>query len=175
MYQNRNGIQGNSSPVGRAESAETEAHQDVFELRFDHLALGGTAVIVIIIGCGLYCLYRQRRKRKYRHCKHQDRRQSRSQSREFQQHPACCHGQHGFPMMPYPPFSMPILPPGHQASSWIPMDMFRQPTPIYDSPRFSEIQETAAVRSDPPTRPPPLKNCLPRTWISQKKNQLNHI
>ena len=176
---------GNSSPVGRAKTVEMEAHQDVFELRFDHLAFGGSAVIAIIIGFGLYCLYHQRRKRKHRQRRHQDHRRSRSQSQSWDFHQrdapcACCYGQHRYPMMPYPPFPMPILPPGHQASSWIPMEMLRQPTPSYDSSslgRFTEIKETGAFGPSAPHARPRLglESFLPRTPISQQKNQFDRI
>ena len=50
---------GNSSPVERAESTETEVHQDVFEVRFDHLAVEGTAFIFLVVVLGLYWLYQK--------------------------------------------------------------------------------------------------------------------
>ena len=40
---------GNSSPVEHAEVVETEAHQDMIEVRFDHLAFGGTAAVILIL------------------------------------------------------------------------------------------------------------------------------
>ena len=53
-YRNREEIigSGNSSPVGHAKTVETEAHQDAFELRFDHIALGGTATILLVVARG---------------------------------------------------------------------------------------------------------------------------
>ena len=53
---------GNSSPVKCAESFETEAHQDVFEVCFNHLAVGGTAFVVLIIILGFYWLYQKRKR-----------------------------------------------------------------------------------------------------------------
>ena len=53
---------GNSSPVRRAESVETEAHQDVLEIPFDHLAVGGPAVLFLIVALGLYWMFKKRKK-----------------------------------------------------------------------------------------------------------------
>ena len=59
---------GNSTPVQHAKTVETEAHQDVFELRFDHLAFGGTTLLVLaaLIGLWLCRRHAKRRQRKSR-------------------------------------------------------------------------------------------------------------
>ena len=149
---------GNSSPVGRAKTVETVAHQDVFKLRFDHLAFGGTAVVAIIIGIGLYCLYQRKKKRRHRG-------RRRRQSRDY------C--QHGFPMMQYLPFpKMPPFPPypmmPQAANPW--MEVARQP--IYNSHRFSEIQETPTTSAAPARPPPPRARELlsPRSKSAEESN-----
>ena len=59
---------GNSSPVGRAETVETEAHQDLFEFRFDHMMMGGTTVLIIAILIAIWwvCKCRAAKKKKGR-------------------------------------------------------------------------------------------------------------
>ena len=57
---------GNSAPVERAQTVETEAHQDVFELRFDHLAFGGTSILFLAALIGLCWFCRRRNKRRQR-------------------------------------------------------------------------------------------------------------
>ena len=52
----------NSSPVKQAKSVKTEAHQDVFEIRFNHLALGGSAVVFIIVALVIYWLFQKSKK-----------------------------------------------------------------------------------------------------------------
>ena len=52
---------GNSTPVENARFVETKAHPDMVELRFDHMALGGTITLMIIIMLIAYLL-RQRKK-----------------------------------------------------------------------------------------------------------------
>ena len=59
---------GNSSPVKQAEKVEMEAHQDVFEVRLDHLTVGGTAFVFLFIILGLYWLYRKRQRNRNRSC-----------------------------------------------------------------------------------------------------------
>ena len=59
---------GNSSPVKGAESVKTEAHQDVLEIRFDHLAVGGSAVLFLIVALGLYWMCRKRKRNRGRQC-----------------------------------------------------------------------------------------------------------
>ena len=61
----------NPNTVERAAIVETEAHQDVVELRFDHLAVGGTAFLFLLVVMLLYWMYkkRQRNKAKTRRCR----------------------------------------------------------------------------------------------------------
>ena len=144
---------GNSSPVGCAKTVETEAHQNVFELRFDHLAVGGTAFIVLLIVLGLYWLYHQRWRNKSRQRRHRKRNQSRSPDRDQRDnhHLACCHSQH--PWYPMPLF-LPLMMPSQAANPWISMEVL-SPS-IYDTSRFTELQEARApaTAGQPPTRPP---------------------
>ena len=150
---------GNSSPVGRTKTVETEAHQDVFEVRFDHLTVGGTAFIILIVLLGLYWLYRQRRRNRYRQrrCRECEWSRSRSQSRDRDHrdnhHRACCHSQ--LLWYPMPPF-LPSLMNSQAANPWISMDILR-PT-SYNTSQFTELQETRAPATTwgpPPVRPPP--------------------
>ena len=147
---------GNSSPVKQAKSVETEAHQDVLEVRFDHLALGGSAVFFILVALGLYWMFRKRKKNRGRQRRRrgQGRRgssiSSRSRSTDHRQMP-CCQNP-WLHMMPFLPTN--IQPPFPHQTSWFPMDV-RHPSP----PRFSEVQETPAVRPTAPARPPPPLRC----------------
>ena len=160
---------GNSSPVKRAESVETEAHQDVFEIRFDQLAVGGSAVLFLIVALGLYWMFwkrkknrgRQRWHRRWGRCRGSSN-SSRSRSNDHLQKP-CCQNPWLHMMPTFLPMNSqsPFLP----QNSWIPMDV-RQSS----SPRFTEIQETGATSvmitsTQAPARPPPPLRCpslLPR-------------
>ena len=51
----------NSTPVQQADVVHTESHQDVMEIRFDHMAFGGTVALIIIIALLIY-LFRLKRK-----------------------------------------------------------------------------------------------------------------
>ena len=123
---------GNSSPVKRAEVVETEAHQDMFEVRFDHLAFGGTAAIIIVACVILYWLYRKRKKNRKR-ARAPRRRHRRSHSRTPSCSPdsrrPCCHSQIGMPWYPFnafPMVQMAQMPP----TAW-------NNVPTYDNSRFS--------------------------------------
>ena len=137
---------GNSSPVKRVEVVETKAHQDVFELRFDHLAFGGTAAVIVLLSILLYWMYRKckRNQRRSRRRRRRDDR-SRSHSRSPVRH-QCCHGQISLPMPWYPPIPtnqfpmMPMSPPWNSA-------------PIYDTLRFSEISDSVATTAPSPSAP----------------------
>ena len=52
---------GNSTPVEKANNVETETHQDLVEIRFDHMAFGGTVALIVIMVL-LFYLLRLRRK-----------------------------------------------------------------------------------------------------------------
>ena len=140
---------GNSSPVERAQTVETEAHQDVFELRFDHLIFGGTSVLLIVAGVGL-CWYCRRRNKK--------RRQRKQQSCQCQLQ-TMTNQQPTMPMMPTVPtmpsmlamstmpwyLMMPTMP-------YIPPATNHWGTPAAEPNRFTEIPEPAPTQ---PLRPPP--------------------
>ena len=51
----------NSTPVQQADVVHTESHQDVMEIRFDHMAFGGTVALIIIVALLIY-LFRLKRK-----------------------------------------------------------------------------------------------------------------
>ena len=154
---------GNSTPVEKAESVETEAHQDLFEIRFDHLALGGTAVILLLFAVAVYWLCRQRRLARLHHRRP---RHVTAAEQWFPMSPL-------FPtqMMP-PPQWMPqmqqmlphvmapyplMAPPPRMVGvdTWLP-DTGRA---SYDSSRFTEIPAAPSRPARPavqtPTRPPP--------------------
>ena len=143
---------GNSSPVKQAKNV------DMFEVRFDHLAVGGTAFVFLFSILGLYWLYhkRQRNKNRSRQRRRQGCERSRERSRSPVRRHACCHSQQPwYPMMPF----LPPMMNSQSSNPWIPMDVLRQP--IYDTPRFTEIQETRAPAQvgQPPARPLPLLRC----------------
>ena len=54
---------GNSAPVRKAGQVEADNHQDLLELRFDHLAVGTTAIAIVIAALALYYILRKRRSR----------------------------------------------------------------------------------------------------------------
>ena len=154
---------GNSSPVKQAKSVETEAHQDVFEIRFDHLALGGTAAVFIIVALVIYWLFRKRQKNRERQrlCRGQGQRRgscNSSGSRSNDRHQRPCYQNPWLHMMPtFLP--MTSQPPFLHQNSWFPMDV-SQSSP----PRFMEIRDTGAtpvVLTPPqaPARPPPPLQC----------------
>ena len=149
---------GNSATVERAHSVETEAHQDVFELRFDHLTFGGTTVLLLAAMVGLCWLCRRRNKRRQHkrqtqcHCQQAQTSQTASSMNQpamplqpmlMPQMPTVPW----YPMMPTMPtmLTMPFLPPA--TNHWGP------PPPAAKPSRFTEIQEPAA-----PPRPPPLRS-----------------
>ena len=51
----------NSTPVQQADVVHSESHQDFMEIRFDHMAFGGTMALIIIVALLIY-LFRLRRK-----------------------------------------------------------------------------------------------------------------
>ena len=156
---------GNSSPIKRAEVVETEAHQDAVEIRFDHLAFGGTACIAIIIALLLYWMYRRKKNNQAK--SRRRRRRTRSRSRINSPRRGCCRcGQQWYPMQPFPSF--PMMP---MNNPW-PAPTNPPPMQIYDTPRFSEIRETTPALSAPARPPPPqnrqLPSPLPRTQQEEK-------
>ena len=56
-----------STPVEQAQTVKTETHQDAVEIRFDHMAFGGTVALVIIIELLIYLL-RMRKKLTHHGC-----------------------------------------------------------------------------------------------------------
>ena len=149
---------GNSAPVERAHSVETEAHQDVFELRFDHLAFGGTTVLLLAAMVGLcwFCprrnKHRQRKRQTQCHC-HQA---PMSQTASSMNQPAMPLQPMPMPQMPTVPWypmmpTMPFIPPA--TNHWGP------PPPAAEPSRFTEIPEPAATQ--PPRPPPPRSRELP--------------
>lgn len=54
----------NSTPVKQAERVESSSHQDLFEIRFDHLALGSTFMLIVLIAIAIYVLCRRQKKYK---------------------------------------------------------------------------------------------------------------
>ena len=144
---------GNSAPVEKAQTVETESHQDVFELRFDHLAFGGTSILLIAAAIGLCWLCRCRNKRK------QCRKQGQAACQCQQSTVTASQNPVQFPMQPMmspmPPFPMP--------TPWYPWS-YQPPTNSWGTPpftaepgRFSEIQEPSPT-AQPPRRPPPPKS-----------------
>ena len=152
---------GNSAPVERAQTVETEAHQDVFELRFDHLAFGGTSILFLaaLIGLCWFCRRRNKRRQRKRQNKTCHCHQSPTQ-------PALPMNQ-SYPMQPMPPMPMPmpwypVMPYQHHptTSNWPPA-----PSPFASEPdRFTEIPEQT---SQPPRPPPPRARELPPPTTSK--------
>ena len=149
---------GNSSPVEHARSVETETHQDVFELRFDHFVFGGTTVLLLAAAVGLCWYCRQRNKK---HC----RRKQASQR-------AACQCQPQTPMnQPTPQMPQPMMPP----MPWYPMMPYVPPAanhwglssfPSTEPSRFTEafqepLSEPRAAPAQPPRPPPPRARELP--------------
>ena len=133
---------GNSSPVKQARNVETEAHQDVFELRFDHIAMGGTVFVVLMALLLVYwCQHRKKMKRLKRQVGQNDTSTPCSN---------CQLSQRWYPIMP--PMMPTIMPPMMNA-----MEMFPPRHTRHDNARFTEIDETTARRppSAPPARPQP--------------------
>ena len=137
---------GNSAPVERARTVETEAHQDVFEMRFDHLAFGGTSLLLIAAGISL-CWYCRRRNKKKRRL---------GKLCQCQQHPPPPAQQtpSSPPMMVPMPMPMPMPP-------WYQMQPFSQawgPPSTNEPGRFVEIQDPVAGHTQ---QPPPRSSELP--------------
>ena len=141
---------GNSTPVQRAKTVETEAHQDVFELRFDHLGFGGTTLLIVAALIGLW-FCRRRAKR----------RQRKRRSRCHCQAPTLQSPQPAFPFNQ--PMRMPTMPP----MPWFPMMPFAPPPapaannwgPSSEPSRFTEIPEPTPQLPRPP--PPRSRELLP--------------
>ena len=158
---------GNSSPVKQARNVETEAHQDVFELRFDHMAMGGTVFIILMaLILAYWCRHRKKMKRL--------KRQTQRQTQQTDDTPCSGCQQRWYPVMP--PMMPSIMHP------MMPMEVF---PPRYtrndDSARFMEIDEAATRRipSAParmPTRPPqpiPPRASLPSPSQHRAADQAN--
>ena len=128
---------GNSSPVKRVETVETEAHQYIIEMRFDHMAVGGTAILLILLILALYWLCRRRRSEVRR-----------------RRGTACCHMQQMMPMWSMMPQMLPAqYPPMMPLPNWTPMDYLRNTTPNAD--RFTELCDTRNALRLLPAKPPP--------------------
>ena len=152
---------GNSSPVEKAGSVETEAHQDVFELRFDHLAVGGTTILAICILVLVLWLCRRRNKRE--RIRHRRRRTSEGDTRH-----SCCQNtqQWQHPMMPMmsmmPQFPMMQYPMLQSPQSWMTTRTANPGLPGFDT-RFTELTESPkdTIPGGKPARPPPINRGLP--------------
>ena len=142
---------GNSVPVEKARTVETEAHQDVFELRLDHLAMGSTVILILIVLALIYWCLQQKKARRHR--------------RVTQTTTACCHQAQAWMTMT-PPLMPAMMPPRYM--EMMPM----MTTPTTTNPRFTEIYEEPSAQSpqrkapvNPGTaRPirPPLPEPVPR-------------
>lgn len=165
----------------RAKSVETEAHQDLFELRFDHLAVGGSAIILLLAALALrWMLRKHRRTRKARQRNRRRRRRSDSDaSAERGRHRSdsdgsprrgrrnrggsCSCQQRVMPWMP--PIPMNFLQPWMQPAT-LPHQDWKQETRA-PSPRFIELSELARTPAKGPaiTAPepsaPPASRALP--------------
>ena len=154
---------GNSAPVERARTVETEAHQDVFEMRFDHLAFGGTSLLLIAAGIGLcwYCRRRNQKKRRLgasRQCQCQQQQQTSPPPPQTPASPPMM-----IPMMPMP------MPPWYQMQPLSqPLSQSWGPPSTNEPGRFVEIPEP--LNSQPPPRsselPPPRPKELPQPSTS---------
>ena len=156
---------GNSVPVDRAREVETEAHQDFLEMRFDHLAVGSTAVVVLFVLLLLYWCGKRRRS------KQRARRGCRT-----------CGNANNLnlpwtqmtPMM-MPPMMMPqMMQP--RPIEMMPIHMPAATSPIrYEDRRFTEVYEEpsrTAAASTPPARPP-LPEPVPRLAAENNKPAKN--
>ena len=120
---------GNSTPVQHAKTVETEAHQDVFKLRFDHLAFEGTTLLILAALIGLW-FCRRRAKRRQR-------------KRRSQCHCQALMSQPPQPAFPLQPMQMPPMPP----MPWFPMMPYAPPPatshwgPQPEPSQFTEIPE----------------------------------
>ena len=147
---------GKRSPVGKAQTVETEAHQDVFEVRFDHLAFGGTSIILIAAAVALCWHCRRKNKKK--------RQRNRGQSCQSSRESCRCRSVDAPIATPTLPAWPPMMPP-----SWYPMSMMpmtdrwshHQPPPAPS--RFTELppDHEPTNASQPPRPPPPRARELP--------------
>ena len=156
---------GNSVPVQKASTVETEAHQDVFELRLDHLAVGTTALLFIILLFLIY-LCRQRRKARRRAA------DKNWPTVHYSTNPptVCCnHAPQWVNMSPMMP--MPTM---REQRFIHMMPQYAAPTTSYEEPLITEIYE------EPPHRPqkqggatapprPPLPEPVARLAASNNK------
>ena len=112
------------------DNAEMETHEDIMEVRLDHMAFGGTAMIIILICAVLYCTCRRKR---------------RSRNQQIQQI------QQTRTWYPGPI----IMPPPSTYAPWMhPMTNFQHPMHSYGQMEllFDPHQQAAMYR---PQRPPP--------------------
>ena len=111
---------GNSTPVKQAQQVETEAHQDLIKLRFDHLALGGTVTLIIIASILLYLLCKRQRSRR----PHRDRTPPREGRMPPPPPPAPAPPPQN--MWPLAPFYMPPHPSAFNQPSWWQLELLMQ-------------------------------------------------
>ena len=50
-----------STPIKQAEKVESDQHNNLVELRFDHLAVGGTAIMIIFAAIVAYCCMKRKK------------------------------------------------------------------------------------------------------------------
>ena len=167
---------GNSSPIGRANSVETEAHQDVLEIRFDHLAFGGTTVIAIVILLAIYWACRRKRQRMKQKARdiaarrnleeqspspeRRSRRRRRSRERSHTPSPRSHRDHNRYPPC-YPPMICPWntwhpppnwQPPPHwQPQPWT-TDQYYNHDEYEQSDRFTELPRRTAPEPPKPNR-----------------------
>ena len=133
-----------STPIENAKAVNNETHQDAVEIRFDHMALGGTVTLILLLGLLFYFHYaRLRRKLK----EHRHRQQPPAEANPtpttnppLPQPPPAQYPQYPFHHMPIHPT------PDHQ---WIQLEILRhlRNVNMFDSlTRFTELPQT-------PTRP----------------------
>ena len=62
---------GSGISAPNTKDAELETHEDLMEIRFDHLAFGGTAMIILALCAAAYCVCKSRKRHKAQQTQHQ--------------------------------------------------------------------------------------------------------
>ena len=173
---------GNSSPIKRAHSVETEAHQDLFELRFDHLAVGGTTILLIGILIAIWWMCKRRSDK--RKARQQASARNRRRTRETPTPSPCRSRRDYYPYLPPPmPYPWPQPWPPQPPPTWPPWMMGQRyhgsDDYVNDNDRFIELP--TRIAPNPPKmhsegrthRPPPSRPPLPSPAISKRTNDDN--
>ena len=130
-----------------------ETHQNAVELRFDHMALGGTAVLLLVLGMLFYCHYMRIRKKLKAHI-HRSTTSRKPEPvepveesiRNAPSHhppPNAWVQTHQHTPAPYQPYQPPMITPDFQ---WIQMEVARQI-------RNAELDLSRRFIEIPPDRP----------------------